>query len=373
MTPVGAYLKKLLYQYDCLVVAELGAFLTHYLPASFNESTEQYLPPRKRLAFNEVLRLDDGILINYIMLHDACTREEALRYISAFVTDLKQQIRTTGSFVLDGIGMLTQNEEGRLQFDPELRHNFFAEGYGFQPIPAVLCAPVDETAAEEAEPLLAEVVRPQSAVGRVLPLPVSSPAWRWVAAALLVGSLGTLSYFSVVEAGQPLQSSLNPVSLLRFPIFWSDPVATPPVAVARPVVEVSAPPAAAPGAVVVTPAPKPAPVSEPVHREAPVSAPVVAVVPAAKRPVVATRKEPVARYAYVVVAGSFARSRNAHRLQRRLRKAGFADAFVMAPKTRQELFRVAAFGTNQRAEADSAVSHVSVLTGERAGLMRTHL
>jgi hypothetical protein len=62
MASVNDYLKKLLYQYDCIVVPELGAFLTHYQPASFTESSGLYLPPRKRVAFNEALRLDDGIL-----------------------------------------------------------------------------------------------------------------------------------------------------------------------------------------------------------------------------------------------------------------------------------------------------------------------
>ncbi|MDB5242229.1 MAG: sporulation protein, partial [Spirosoma sp.] len=68
MASVNDYLKKLLYQYECIIVPELGAFLTHYQAASFTESSGLYLPPRKRVAFNEALRLDDGILVNYIML-----------------------------------------------------------------------------------------------------------------------------------------------------------------------------------------------------------------------------------------------------------------------------------------------------------------
>ncbi len=45
MASVNNYLKKLLYQYDCIVVPELGAFLTHYQSAVFTESSGLYLPP----------------------------------------------------------------------------------------------------------------------------------------------------------------------------------------------------------------------------------------------------------------------------------------------------------------------------------------
>lgn len=45
MASVNDYLKKLLYQYDCIVVPELGAFLTHYQSAVYTETSGLYLPP----------------------------------------------------------------------------------------------------------------------------------------------------------------------------------------------------------------------------------------------------------------------------------------------------------------------------------------
>ncbi|RYE98533.1 MAG: SPOR domain-containing protein, partial [Oxalobacteraceae bacterium] len=104
MATVTDYLKKLLYQYDCVVVPELGAFLTHYQSASFSESAGLFLPPRKRVAFNEALRLDDGILANYIMLHEPVSRDGAQRMIAQFVQSLHQTLDSSYRFDLEGIG-----------------------------------------------------------------------------------------------------------------------------------------------------------------------------------------------------------------------------------------------------------------------------
>ncbi|GAB3699296.1 hypothetical protein GCM10027592_25180 [Spirosoma flavus] len=217
MTTVNEYLKKLLYQYDCVVVPELGAFLTHYQPATFTEASGLYLPPRKRIAFNEALRLDDGILVNFIMLHESVARDVAQRHVATFVNEMHQQIDTGGRFEIDNIGTFTNNDEKRLQFHPSVRHNFFGEAYGMAPFSTQRA-----TKKPLAEPAIDAI--PVTALGPVLvrdedvihtPLQPSIPYWRIAAAVLLIGSVGVVSYFSVIKPGQPFQSSLDPSKLLH--------------------------------------------------------------------------------------------------------------------------------------------------------------
>lgn len=381
MTPVGDYLKKLLYQYDCLVVPEFGAFLTHYLPASFSEATGQYLPPRKRLAFNEALRLDDGILINYVMLHESMTRDEALRFINGFVTAMKQQIRAGGSYTIDGVGLLTTNGESKLQFHPELRHNFEAESYGFQPIQAQYCASKEVSlpvvvlpVAPNVLPVLADAGADE---GQLMPLPVRRPVWQWVAAALLVGTLGVYSYFSVLQPGDLLQSSLSPASLLRMPAFM---MASTPVSVKAPEPKPVVPPATTPVPVLAPVVVESKPIIMPkietaVKKAAPVTLVAVVVakpvrLAAARKGALSAPKRIVAK-PFLIVAGSFSSRQNALGLRRQLRKAGYDDAYLMAPKHPRELIKVAAFGATTLAEADSVMVNVRELTGVPAWLMRT--
>ncbi|MFD2934540.1 HU domain-containing protein [Spirosoma flavum] len=387
MAAVNDYLKKLLYQYDCVVVPELGAFLTHYQPAAFTETSGLYLPPRKRVAFNEALRFDDGILANYIMLHEPVTREGAQRHINLFVTELRQQIETAGRFEIDGIGTFTHNDEGRLQFDPSLRHNFFGEAYGMSALSAQL---VNQQ--PKLEPALEAV--PVTALGPVLvqdddttltPYRPARSYWRVAAVSLLVGSLGVVSYFSVINPGQPLQSSLNPANLLRIPASFfesSTEVKTAPKPI---VVHKSTPPPVSVVDVKSTETPvepvvvapttitaakltaMPATASE-VKLEA-----VVTNKPETTKNVLAPTVKPVRTGPYfTVIAGVFSSKRNALRLKRQLRKAGYTDAFVIMPSRGQkgQLYKVAAAGSTIREEAVTNLASISELAGSEAWIYK---
>lgn len=367
MASVNDYLKKLLYQYDCVVVPELGAFLTRYQSATFTENSGLYLPPRKRVAFNEALRFDDGILANYIMLHEPVTREGAQRHVSLFVGELRQQVEASGRFDLDGIGTFTRNAEGKLQFDPSLRHNFFGEAYGMDAIAAQVTV---GTAVE------AVVVNPSTmAVGPVLspaetptltPYRRSLPYWRVAAAALLVGSLGFISYLSVIKPGQPLQSSIDPSNLLRVPNAWlvrstNEKKTVPPTVIPKAASE--APTAVAKSSLT-------APVVKPVTVAA---VPVVAAkpVPVVITPVATTEAEPIRTEPhFTVVAGSFSSKRNALGLRRQLRKAGYKDAFIITPSQKGQLYKVAAAGSADRAVAISHVAAISELAGVPAWIYK---
>ncbi|PRY47283.1 sporulation related protein [Spirosoma oryzae] len=372
MATVTDYLKKLLYQYDCVVVPELGAFLTHYQPASFSESTGLFLPPRKRVAFNEALRLDDGILANYIMLHEPVSREGAQRLISQFVQALHQTIGSSDRFDLDGIGSFTTNEEGRLQFEPSLRHNFFGEAYGLGELPVQLInrQPVQERVLE-AVPMPVTALGPvrvrDEADAVLTPLRRSTPYWRIAASLLLIGSLGAVSYFTVIEPGAPLRSGLDPASLFRFPATTTvTSVAAPtPVYVATAAETTPAEPVVAP-----VPVAAPAPVSA----TRPAVATTSTVKPAASEVVTPTAIVAAPKLApkriirsaddddsFTIIAGSFASKRNALRLRRRLVKAGYTEAYVIPPYTRKQLYKVAAAGFDDRQEALDNIDMVSRL------------
>ena len=385
MQPIGDYLKKLLYQYDCIVVPTLGAFLTHTVSASFSEATGQFLPPRRKVAFNEALMLDDGILLNYVMLQEGITRDEALRGINSFVATLKQQARQMGSFAIEGLGLFSYNEENSLQFEPELRHNFLGTAFGLQPVmlasrivhlaqPVVTVKPMPVTTATVRQlPAVASVSTTALATaadtneeGELLPMPVrrSAGVWRWAAAALLVGSLGFISYFSVIRPGEPLQSSLNPASLFRVPSFLAaesasnevaepvkpaivaiapvaKPVATP---VALPVAEVKSPEIPAKETVVAT--------------NLVVAKPLVKLISASRKPAVSI--QPQAKTNFTVIAGSFASRRNAVRFQKRLVRSGYPDAYILKSRG---LIKVAAIGAESLAEAQAGIDSLKALTG----------
>ncbi len=393
MQTIGEYLKKLLYQYDCVVVPALGAFLTHNVSASFSVATGQFLPPRRKLAFNAVLMLDDGILLSYVMLHENCSRERAGQRIQGFVDTVKQTVQQEGSYHLDGLGLFALNGDQRLQFDPELRHNFLGNAYGMQPLlvghrqvheALPLSLPVAETRlvsiSSKNRPALDPVL---SGVGvavstateaRVVPLPVRRYVpLRRLALLALVGSLGVLSYLTVVEPNQPLESSLNPASLFRSSLAPAIPSGTLPTVVPVPKPVLPSIPVRVAEPVVLNPTPFSAEVKPVVEAVAPKIA--VKSVSAKALKTVPVPAVELAHAPFSVVAGSFANGTNAVRFKKRLLAAGYTDAYILGGRVAtgrgKGLIKVVALGTQSMPEATAVVDSLFRLTGMTPWVMRT--
>ncbi len=131
MKPVAEYIRTLLYEHDYVTVPNFGAFIANYMPSSFNDISGSLMPPQKRIAFNEILKQDDGLLATYISRRESVTIDEAKRTIQNFVSEIKVSLANDKSFHFDRIGDFSLNEENNLVFDPDRRNNFFSESFGF--------------------------------------------------------------------------------------------------------------------------------------------------------------------------------------------------------------------------------------------------
>jgi nucleoid DNA-binding protein/cell division septation protein DedD len=131
MRPVADHIRTLLFEHDYVTIPNFGAFIANYMPSSFNEISGSLMPPQKRVAFNEILKQDDGLLATHISRRESVTIDEAKRKIQGFVTDIKDSLATEKSFTFDKIGNFSLNEENNLVFDPDRRNNFFSESFGF--------------------------------------------------------------------------------------------------------------------------------------------------------------------------------------------------------------------------------------------------
>ena len=134
MKPVAEYIRTLLYEHDYVTVPNFGAFIANYMPSSFNDISGSLMPPQKRIAFNEILKQDDGLLATYISRRESVTIDEAKRTIQSFVSEIKVSLANDKSFHFDRIGDFSLNEENNLVFDPDRRNNFFSESFGFDSI-----------------------------------------------------------------------------------------------------------------------------------------------------------------------------------------------------------------------------------------------
>ena len=115
---IDRHIEILLLTNDCVIVPELGGFMAHHVCARYDEGDGLFLPPLRTLGFNGQLRMNDSLLAqSYVEAYDI-SYPEAVRRIESEVSELKQYIDNEGSYELNGIGVLSRNAEGRIEFEP---------------------------------------------------------------------------------------------------------------------------------------------------------------------------------------------------------------------------------------------------------------
>ena len=134
MVTVDKYIRKLLFEQDCVIIPDFGGLLTHYIQAHYDSTQAIFTPSSKRVAFNEVLKLDDGLLTYYISVHERISREEAVTLVKKYVETLRTTLKEGQTVTLDAIGSFSANSEGKPVFEPDYAQNFNNDWYGLEPL-----------------------------------------------------------------------------------------------------------------------------------------------------------------------------------------------------------------------------------------------
>lgn len=132
------YISQLLFRYDCVIVPNLGGFVTNYKPASINPVRDTFYPPSKGISFNKNLIHNDGLLANAISQENRIAYEKALTIIEEAVVKIQHDLKNRKKIAFDNVGVLFYDQDNRLQFEPSAQINYLLESYGlssFQQFP----------------------------------------------------------------------------------------------------------------------------------------------------------------------------------------------------------------------------------------------
>jgi hypothetical protein len=136
---IQAHIHKLLFDHDCVIIPDFGGLITHYEAARIHPVKHSFLPPSKRIAFNEKLKLNDGLLINTYAYDRHISAEEAQSQIAAFVRQMQQELGTAQRYELKGVGLFRLNEEQRIEFEYIPSDNFLSDSFG---LPELMVRPI---------------------------------------------------------------------------------------------------------------------------------------------------------------------------------------------------------------------------------------
>ena len=118
MKELVKHIEILLLDHDCVVVPQIGGFVTCNAPAKYVEDENLFLPPIRTVGFNERLKADDGLLVRSYVEAYGCSDIEARTMLGEQIRDLQQDLWEAGTYDLGSIGVLMLDERNNVGFSP---------------------------------------------------------------------------------------------------------------------------------------------------------------------------------------------------------------------------------------------------------------
>jgi len=116
MNELVRHIEILLLENDCVVVPGFGGFITHYVPAIWNDSEGVFLPPVRTIGFNPQLRMNDGVLVQSYMEVYNTDFPDATRILQKEVDKLIELLHREGKVDLFNVGEISLSVHGSYIF-----------------------------------------------------------------------------------------------------------------------------------------------------------------------------------------------------------------------------------------------------------------
>lgn len=159
MQNIQEILTRLLATHNCVVLPGFGAFLAERESAWIHPVTQRFYPPRKRIAFNAQLVMNDGLLQTHLMIAEELNTESALKKIQEFVNYVLTELKLNKSYSFPEVGRFYFNQSDQLEFEPLSEINLLEESFG---LTEVFFKPLDLNSTMSQRPVRPVVRRPNS-------------------------------------------------------------------------------------------------------------------------------------------------------------------------------------------------------------------
>ena len=106
------YLIDLLRQHSRVIIPNFGAFLLKTKPHSDSDTD-------LHISFNDFLKFNDGLLIDYVAQTEQIDKYEAEHQIKEFVSKIQYSLINDGKYLVEGLGIIFKDDKGNLKFDKE--------------------------------------------------------------------------------------------------------------------------------------------------------------------------------------------------------------------------------------------------------------
>jgi len=202
---IDKYIQELLYDYDCVIVPQLGGFVTNYRPASADENSGIIHPPGKDILFNKNLTKSDGLLEKALADGAKITFEDAGIVLRDITEKYWAKLNGGDKVKFNRIGILYIDDHKNLRFEPAANENYLKSAFGFESF-TLPARQKPEVIIEEIETPVYELEDAESKVLRLK----SNRGIYWVAAATVLPFVAMSLYLGfATQFKSPTQITLG--------------------------------------------------------------------------------------------------------------------------------------------------------------------
>ncbi|TGE28631.1 HU domain-containing protein [Hymenobacter metallicola] len=136
------HIRTLLRDHDCVIIPEFGGLIADYTPAQVHPVRHTLAPPAKRVAFNQALTRNDGLLVDALSRSLNLTTAQARLLVREAVGRLQAELEASQRTELPGIGIFRQSAGRGLEFEYTGSQNLLTASYG---LPELVSRPIRAT------------------------------------------------------------------------------------------------------------------------------------------------------------------------------------------------------------------------------------
>lgn len=124
------YLAELMFERECVIVPEFGAFISKDVPARLDYGVHRLTPPSREFVFNAQLVSDDDVFANYLCVRQHITHDAATSRLHAFAMQCLAKLEVDGELEFDGVGTLHYVDSQNITFTADTAVNFNGDAFG---------------------------------------------------------------------------------------------------------------------------------------------------------------------------------------------------------------------------------------------------
>lgn len=215
------YISTLLLTHECVIVPELGGFVSTRRPATIDQAKGVVTPPYKQVSFNRMLSQNDGLLVKFIADNEGFSYHDAEHMVKRFVKKTLKDLDNKAVVLIPEVGKLSTDAEGNIQFVQTQGRNLLIDSFGLSAAHFTnTYKAIEETAEEVVETESKVIALPEVAAKQSNN---SGTRWLQIAASLLLVSLmGVLMSQDIY----PEDLSLTQLGVVDMQALWPDETPT---------------------------------------------------------------------------------------------------------------------------------------------------